>query len=161
MFEKVIHIHLLAHLNDNNIIIPQYGFTEAHSCTQQLLRVMEYATLEINKNRITQLLLFDIEKAFDSVWHKTLIYKLRKIRTPHRITNLVASYLTDRQMYIEVNGVRSGIKVVRAGVPQSSILGPTLQYLHERHPNLKHDTNSNIRRQHCHMRILMESPAGH
>ena len=67
VLEKVIHIQLLKHLKNNNILIlQQFGFREGHSCIQQLLRVAEYATLEINKNRLTQLLLLDIEKAFDT-----------------------------------------------------------------------------------------------
>ena len=47
---------------------------------QQLLRVTEYTTIELNKNRYTQLTLLEIEEAFDSlsVWHDALIYKLHK-----------------------------------------------------------------------------------
>ena len=70
LFEKIIITHLLTHVNNSNIIIhQQFGFRKNHSCIQQLQRVVEHITLEINKNRVTQLILLDLKKAFDSVWH--------------------------------------------------------------------------------------------
>ena len=80
ILEKIILIQLGKHLTQNNIIIPQqYGFREKHSCIHQVLRVAEYITMELNKNRYAQMALLDIEKAFDSVWHDALITKLRRI----------------------------------------------------------------------------------
>ena len=123
----MILIQLLKHLKINDILIPQqFGFREGHSCIQQILRVTEYATLEINKNRLTQPLLLDIEITFDSVWHKALIYKMHKIRVPAQIIHIIISYLADRRMYVVVNGTSSTTKIVRPGVPQGSILSPTL-----------------------------------
>ena len=127
ILERIIHTQLLTHLKQNQIIIPQqFGFREKHSCTQQLLRVTEHTIMELNKNRYTQLVLLDVEKAFDSVWHDALIYKLQKIETPEYIIRIIRSYLTNRRMYITVNGVNSLLKHIKAGVPQGSILGPTL-----------------------------------
>ena len=127
ILEKIIHIQLIRYLKNNNIIIQQqFGFREGHSSVQQLLRVTEYATMEANKNRVTQLILLDIEKAFDSVWHKALIYKLQNIGTPSHIIKIIQSYLSNRKMMVTVNGTNSDIKAVKAGVPQGSILGPTL-----------------------------------
>ena len=131
VLERIIYTRLLKHLNINAVIIPQqFGFREKHSCTQQLLRVMEHATIEINKNRITQLILLDIEKAFDSVWHDALIYKLRTIDTPPQLTLMIQDYLSNRRMFVSINGEKSSIKTIRAGVPQGSIIGPTLYNLY-------------------------------
>ena len=48
---------------------------------------MEHITLEISKNRVTQIILLDLEKAFDSVWQSALLVKLQKnkysISSPH------------------------------------------------------------------------------
>ena len=78
------------------------------------------------KNRHTHLLLLGIEKAFNSVWHNGLIYKLRQIEIPGQITNLIKNYLTDRQIYVSINGICSSTKKIKTGVPQGSILGPIL-----------------------------------
>ena len=115
------------HLIQNSVIIPQqYGFREKHSCIQQLLRVTEFAIIEHNKNRITQLALLDLEKAFDSVWHDALILKLKRIHMPEGIIKLILNYLNDRCIYVAVNGANSSIKQLKAGIPQGSILGPIL-----------------------------------
>ena len=127
VFEKVILIQLLKHLNKHNILIPQqFGFREGHSCIHQLLRVTEFAIIEHNKNRCTQLVLLDIAKAFDSVWHDALIYKMHKINTPQHITRIIRSYLSNRNMFVSVKGTNSRLKYIKAGVPQGSILGPLL-----------------------------------
>ena len=43
---------------------------------------------------------------------------------------LVASFLEDRQMSVVLDGQRSSTKCINAGVPQGSILGPTLFLLY-------------------------------
>lgn len=71
-------------------------------------------------------MLLDIAKAFDSVWHDALIHKLRVINTSESITHIIRNYLSNRKVYVTVNGITSSIKDIRAGVPQGSILGPIL-----------------------------------
>ena len=60
------------------------------------------------------------------IWHDALIHKLRKIDTPQQILNIIQSYLHNRQMFVTINGTKSSIKQVRAGVLRDSILGPML-----------------------------------
>lgn len=90
IFEKIIYSHLLKHLNKHDtIILQQFGFRQKYSYIQQFQRVTEYATIEMSKNRITQLILLDLEKVFDSVWDEALLHKLHKIHTSTIITKLV------------------------------------------------------------------------
>ena len=42
----------------------------------------------------------------------------------------LSSYLSDRKQYVNVNDVNSDMLDVRCGVPQGSILGPTLFILY-------------------------------
>jgi len=46
-----------------------------------------------------------------------------------------ASYLSDRQQFVTVNGVKSDLTSISCGIPQGSVLGPTffLQYINDFH----------------------------
>lgn len=75
----------------------------------------------------------DIAKAFDRVWHERLIFKLIRLEIPSIIIKLIRSFLENRKIYCSVNQEKSAIKSILAGVPQGSILGPTLYnlFVHE------------------------------
>lgn len=104
----------------------QFGFRKGHSTTMQVTRIVNDIALNFNKNKITQMSLLDIEKAFDSVWISGLIYKLINYKFPPEIIILLNSYLCNRKMKIKVNESMSTMKTINAGVPQGSVLGPRL-----------------------------------
>ena len=67
---------------------------------------------------------FDISKAFDRVWHKGLIYKLKNIGITGSLLLWIENYLLSRKQKVLLNGKESIILSINAGVPQGSILGP-------------------------------------
>ncbi|KAK2578436.1 hypothetical protein KPH14_012564 [Odynerus spinipes] len=70
-------------------------------------------------------LFLDIEKAFDNVWHKRLLEKLR-IGLSADLYPVISSYLTSRYFYVKIRNATSSRRKIEAGVPQESILGPIL-----------------------------------
>ncbi|GBP03898.1 Probable RNA-directed DNA polymerase from transposon X-element [Eumeta japonica] len=69
LFERVLKTRLSNHLFGKGLIIDeQFGFRPAHSCPQQVLRLVEYVT-EGFKTKQNRSCLFDVAKAFDRVWH--------------------------------------------------------------------------------------------
>ena len=68
----------------------------------------------------------DVEKAFDSVWHDGLLFKLREVQLPDCFLHLVASFLTERTFCVRVGDSVSSERRITAGVPQGSVLGPLL-----------------------------------
>jgi hypothetical protein len=62
-----------------------------------------------------------IQQAFDKVWHKGLLYKLKKNRSGE-LYLIMKSYLSERYFQVKIDDHH----LIRAGVPQGSILGPFL-----------------------------------
>ena len=64
----------------------------------------------------------DISRAFDSVWHDGLIFKLRKYGVCGEMINILEGFLSDRKQRVVLNGQCSSWTDIHADVPQGSIL---------------------------------------
>ncbi len=60
------------------------------------------------------------------MWHKVLLYKLNKNGISGKLLKWIVSYLSNRNQSIVINGIKSDVLQLRAGVPQGSVLGPLL-----------------------------------
>ena len=67
-----------------------------------------------------------MSKAFDTINHEILIYKLRYYGFNDTAIKLLQSYLGNRYQYVELNEYCSERLEITTGVPQGSILGPLL-----------------------------------
>ena len=72
----------------------------------------------------------DISKTFDRVWHAGLFHKLKSYGILGQIFGLISSFLSNRRPRVVLDAKSSQEYPVNAGVPQSSILGPTLFLLY-------------------------------
>jgi hypothetical protein len=72
---------------------------------------------------------FIIEKAFDTTWHFGL-NKLSKLNFLTRIIKLISSFLLQQKFRVSVEGEMSTPRCMQEGVPQGSILSPTLYNLY-------------------------------
>ena len=71
-------------------------------------------------------ILFDIEKAFDKVWHEGLLYKMHLLKIPTQIAKWIRNFLSNRKFYVDVNGKISIEYLILSGVPQGAILSAIL-----------------------------------
>jgi len=78
-------------------------------------------------NRESTLAVFlDLEKAYDMVWKKGVIIKMQGMGLCGRVIRWVDDFLSNRYICVRVNGCLSGFKYVDNGVPQGSVISPTL-----------------------------------
>jgi hypothetical protein len=125
--EKVINARLNKY--DKNLKLTreeQFGFRQGHDTTQQVTRIVNDIITNYNKKKVTAMTLLDIQKAFDRVWIQGLIIKLYKNKIPINMVKLLQSYLTDRKFRVKIENTLSETQLIKAGVPQGSVLGPRL-----------------------------------
>ena len=80
--EHIICKHMLNHLENNKIISPlQHGFRNGHSCESQLILAMHDIMQNFDSKQQTDLVILYFSKAFDTVPHKKLLFKLSKYGT--------------------------------------------------------------------------------
>ena len=68
----------------------------------------------------------DFQKAFDSVVHSKLLIKLQSYGINGFLLKWITSFLSNRVQSVKVESVISDPAPVISGVPQGSVLGPTL-----------------------------------
>jgi hypothetical protein len=83
-------------------------------------------TLNFNNKQSTAAVFLDTEKAFDTTWHSGLLYKLSKLKFSTSLIKLIGSILSQRNFRVLVEGEMSTSRVMQAGVPQGSVLFPTV-----------------------------------
>ena len=78
----------------------------------------------------TQAVALNISKAFDRVSHASLLHNLKLYEISGQIFGLISSFLINRRLRVVLDGKSSQENPVNVGVPQGSILGPTLFLLY-------------------------------
>jgi hypothetical protein len=127
VLKKVILTRLVRATNENHVLPDeQFGFRPKHSTADQLIHVTEFISQGINQKESTGAIFLDVAKAFDTVWHDGLVYKLHTAGVSLAMVKLLNSFLEDRKFHAKIGNVLSTVREIEAGVPQGSVLSPTL-----------------------------------
>lgn len=80
----------------------------------------------MDNNLLPVNLYIDLSKAFDTLDHEILLYKLHYYGIRGNSLELIKSYLKNRTQQLQYNETLSDPLTLKCGVPQGSILGPML-----------------------------------
>ena len=102
----------------------QYGFRFNHSTELAPLNLIDKLTYKLDRGIIPMNIFIDLSKAFDTLVHKILISKLEHYGVKEETSNLICSYLYQRQQLVEFSGCLSDMRYIEICVTQGSVLRP-------------------------------------
>ena len=125
ILERLILNEMFRFLTENNLISSiQSGFQLGGSCINQLLSITHEIYKSFDDEFEVRGVFIDISKAFDKVWHKGIIFKLKQNGISGKLLSDLSDFLKDKKQRVTLNGQVPSWTGVNAGVPQGSILGP-------------------------------------
>lgn len=106
----------------------QHGFRSKHSTTTALIDLVDQVTRILDKKEFAgaAVLSYDLSSAFDNVSHALILKCLQEKGFPDGFVSWMASYLHGRTAIVKIGDEFSGNIQVLKGVPQGSILAPSL-----------------------------------
>ena len=127
---SILNKRLVQHLETHNILKQsQHGFRRKRSSTTLIGNLYERLSRELaggrNRTLIT-IVLRDVKKAFDRVWHRGLVYKLMQTGIETPLLRILTNFLQNRKAQVKVNKSKGQLFDLTAGVPQGDVLSPTL-----------------------------------
>ena len=127
IFEKLIFDCIYDFLDQNYLLnTNQSGFRPGYSCIHQLITIAHNIFIKFDANPFLEVrgIFLNLSKAFDRVWHKGLIHKLKNNGIDGNFLSLIKSFLHNRYQRVVFNGQSSKWQNVNARVPKRPVLGP-------------------------------------
>ena len=125
LYERMI-LNRIAPAIEQHLIKEQAGFRSGKSCTSQLLNLTQHIEDGYEEGMITGTAFVDLSAAYDTVNHRLLIQKLYNTTLDSQLCRVIQNLLSDRRFYVELNNERSRWRIQKNGLPQGSVLSPTL-----------------------------------
>ncbi|XP_055593395.1 uncharacterized protein LOC129744736 [Uranotaenia lowii] len=125
--ERLVN-HRLNTIIDQKLLLDdrQYAFRPGRSTDDYLCLLECILDDALSRSQHIELLSLDLSKAFDCVEHNTILTSLRDWGISGKLYQYIQSFLTNRTIQVLVNNSLSSPRQMPTGVPQGSVISPTL-----------------------------------
>lgn len=131
LFEKLINSRLTSFINKFVKMDPnQFGFQKNSGTESALIQTVNYINTKLDEGNYVLAVFIDLKKAFDLVNHEILLQSLEEIGVRGTAHCLFKNYLTNRKVKMKIGTTESSSLISKTGVPQGSVLGPTLYLIY-------------------------------
>jgi len=131
IFEKLMQRRLSHFLKMFNVLSPhQFGFKPNSSTSDAILEFLHTVVSSLDDKNSVIATFLDFAKAFDTIRHDILLNKLEHYGIRGVVLGWFKSYLCERNQFVCIGESKSGLCRINSGVPQGSVLGPTLFLLY-------------------------------
>ena len=118
VFEKLVNNRILDQLEKSGHFSDfRYRFRSTWSSADLMTVVSDRIVRAFNRSRATPAVALDISKTFERVCHAALLHKLRSYGISGPIFGFISSFLSNRWLWVVLDGKSSQEYPVNAGVP--------------------------------------------
>lgn len=127
ILERIINSRIIKYLEANDLLSEnQFGFRTGKSTSDAVHELVDHLVRNIDAGKKTVGIFVDLAKAFDTVSIPLLLNKLDRLGIRGNQLKLIEDYLSNRYQCTRIDDIISDDLPVSYGVPQGSVLGPTL-----------------------------------
>ena len=127
VLEHIVTSQIMSFAEEEKLLFEnQHGFRKNRGCERQLVEFVTDVSKRLDEGKETEACIMDFSKAFDKVNHQKLITKLQDRGICYQVCAWIEDFLCDRSQQVAVEGNLSETAHVTSGVPQGSVVGPTL-----------------------------------
>ena len=133
LFERILESRVRLHLEQEQLLPNyQYGFRDNRSTGTYITNMISTIQHRLKSKQETAGIFLDLQKAFDSVWHKGLIFRMLECGLEGKILKIISKFIKTRKVRLQVNNYVTEPRQCPLGLPQGSVLSPLLFILYTR-----------------------------
>ena len=104
----------------------QSAYRKSFSTETALTHITDSINESLDSSTCIQLLLLDLTSTFNTINHVIIINRIKELGIEGSPLKWLTSFIINRTSFVKINDVISPYTQILSGVPQGSVLGPSI-----------------------------------